>query len=116
MMLRAVIALLGDDYVAGLNFAETSIGIARTPFDREAACRHALGPRGAALAAKLSCGLVLAVVGSVGAPVAIRMTALPITSAGRFSPLGPVGIAMPLCEPSPDLLAIDVDPDEAIRR
>jgi hypothetical protein len=34
---------------------------------------------------------------SVSSPVAIRMTftALPITSAGRFSPLGPRGINQP---------------------
>jgi hypothetical protein len=37
MHLRSWIAILSDDYGAALNFAETGIGIARTPFDREGA-------------------------------------------------------------------------------
>jgi hypothetical protein len=37
MALRAWVALLSDDYLAALNFAEISISIARTPYDQELA-------------------------------------------------------------------------------
>ena len=35
MQLQAWVALVGDDYHAALNFAETAMSVARTPFDRE---------------------------------------------------------------------------------
>jgi hypothetical protein len=57
--------------------------------------RHAFRPRLAALPAEHYGGWVFAVVGDsfFNSPVSTRMTwtALPITSAGRFSPLGPLG-------------------------
>jgi hypothetical protein len=37
MVIQAWVALTSDDYVAALNFAETGISIARTPWDREGA-------------------------------------------------------------------------------
>ena len=37
MQLKAWVALMGDDYQAALNFAETAISVARTPFDRVSA-------------------------------------------------------------------------------
>jgi class 3 adenylate cyclase len=43
MTLKAWVALLSDDYVAALNFAETSISIASTPFDREGAKNAKIG-------------------------------------------------------------------------
>jgi hypothetical protein len=61
--------------------------------------RHLRGPRLPASAPQL-CGSALGAVGfefSVSSPVAIHMTltALPITSAGHFSPRGPSGISPP---------------------
>ena len=42
MRLHSWVALTSDDYVAGLNFAETSISISRTPFNQQSAesARH----------------------------------------------------------------------------
>ena len=58
-------------------------------------------PRRAALLAERLRSRVLAVVGrrsSISSPVAMRMTltALPMTSAGRFSPLGPRALLVPV--------------------
>jgi hypothetical protein len=63
---------------------------ARFSFDRFAA--RALPPR---LPSSAAAPLISGGNSSVSSPVAIRMTltALPITSAGRFSPLGPLGLS-----------------------